>query len=92
MPEIYPKVTRATLKKGARTTSHGKGRVSLPGVKTDVKHVQATDKCGYKANRELAEMISKAVQAKKNSDRSGAVIMPPIIGAAMRCMTSEPAP
>ena len=72
MPEIYPKVTRATLKMGARTTSRGKGRVSLPGVKTDAKHVQATDKCGYKANRELAEMISKAVQAKKNSDKSGA--------------------
>ena len=72
MPEIYPKVTRATLKKGAKATSRGKGRVPLPGVKTDAKHVQATDKCGYKANRELAEMISKAVQAKKNSDKSGA--------------------
>ena len=72
MPEIYPKVTRTILKKGARATSHGKGRVPLPGVKTDAKHVQATDKCGYKANRELAEMISKAVLAKKNSDKSGA--------------------
>ena len=27
-----------------------------------------------------------------NSDSSGAVIMPPIIGAAMRLITSEPAP
>lgn len=27
-----------------------------------------------------------------NNDKSGAVIMPPIIGAAIRCMTSEPAP
>ena len=71
MPEIYPKVTRATLKKGARRTSDGKGRVALPGVKTDGKHVNATDKCGYKANRELAEMIKQAVRAKKNADKSG---------------------
>jgi hypothetical protein len=71
MPEIYPKVTRAKLKKGARKTSEGKGRAPLPGVKTDAKHVNATDKCGYQANRDLAEMISKAMQAKKNSDKSG---------------------
>ena len=72
MPEIYPKVTRAKLKKGAKKTAQGKGRVPLPSVKTDAKHVNATDKCGYKANRDLAAMISKAVQAKKNSDKSGA--------------------
>ncbi len=72
MPEIYPKVTRAKLKKGAQKTAQGKGRVSLPGVKTDAKHVNATDKCGYKANRELSAMIKKAVEAKKNSDKSGA--------------------
>jgi len=72
MPEIYPKMTRTRLKKGARKTSQGKGRVALPGVKTDAKHVQATDKCGYKANRELADLISKAVRAKKNSDKHGA--------------------
>jgi hypothetical protein len=72
MPEIYPKVTRAKLKKGARKTSEGKGRAGLPGVKTDAKHANATDKCGYKANRDLAEMISKAMQAKKNSDTNGA--------------------
>ena len=72
MPEIYPKVTRAKLKKGARKTSEGKGRAGLPGVKTDAKHANVTDKCGYKANRDLAEMISKAMQAKKNSDKSGA--------------------
>ena len=65
MPEIYPKITRTKLKKGARKTSDGKGRSSLPGVKTDAKHVQATDKCGYKANRDLAAMIRKAVQAKE---------------------------
>jgi len=72
MPEIYPKVTRAKLKKGAKKTSEGKGRAPLPGVKTDANHASATDKCGYKANRDLAEMISRAVQAKKNSDKSGA--------------------
>jgi hypothetical protein len=72
MPEIYPKMTGAKLKKSARKTSQGKGRAALPGVKTDAKHVQATDKCGYKANRELADLIGKAVRAKKNSDKLGA--------------------
>ena len=72
MPEIYPKVTRARLKKSARKTSEGRGRAPLPGVKTDAKHAQATDKCGYKANREMAGMIKKAMQAQKNSDKSGA--------------------
>jgi hypothetical protein len=71
MPEIYPKVTRAKLKSGARKTSEGKGRVPLPGVKTDAKHARATDKCGHKANRELAAMIKKAVKAKKNGDQHG---------------------
>ena len=69
MPEIYPKMTRSKLKSGARKTSLGKGRVPLPGVKTDAKDVKATDKCGYQANRELAEMIRKAVRAKKNGDK-----------------------
>jgi hypothetical protein len=64
-------MTRSKLKSGARKTSLGKGRVPLRGVKTDAKHVQATDKCGYQANRELAQMIKKAVRAKKNSDKSG---------------------
>jgi hypothetical protein len=72
MPEIYPKMTRAKLKKGARTTSQGKGRAPLPGVKTDAKNVRATDKCGYQTNRDLAELIGKAVKAKKGSDKDGA--------------------
>ena len=72
MPEIYPKMTRSKLKKSARKTSDGKGRAPLPGVKTDASHVQATDKCGYQANRDLAVMIDKAMRAKKNSDKSGA--------------------
>jgi hypothetical protein len=71
MPEIYPKMTRAKLRKSARKTSEGKGRASLSGVKTDAKHIQATDKCGYKANRELAKLISKAVRANKKSDKRG---------------------
>jgi hypothetical protein len=70
MPAIYPRVTRAKLKGGARKTAQGK-RVPLPGVKTDVMHVNATDKCGFKANRQLAAMIRKAVKAKKNSDKHG---------------------
>jgi hypothetical protein len=64
-------MTRAKLRKSARKTSDGKGRVALPGVK-DAKHIQATDKCGYQANRELAKIISKAVRAKKNSGANGA--------------------
>ncbi len=71
MPEIHPKMTRAKLQSSARKTSQGKGRVPLPGVKTDGKHPQATDKCGYRANRDLAKTISKAVRAKKNKDRHG---------------------
>ena len=71
MPEIYPKVTRAKLKRSARKTSEGKGRAPLPGVKTDAKHANPTDKCGHKANRELAMIIRKAVQAKKNADTDG---------------------
>jgi hypothetical protein len=71
MPQIYPKMTRSKLKSGARKTSLGKGRAPLPGVKTDAKDVKATDKCGYRANRELAAMIKKAVRAKKNGDKHG---------------------
>ena len=65
-------MTRSKLRKDARKTSQGKGRAPLPGVKTDAKHVQATDKCGYQANRELAKLISDAVRAKKKADKSGA--------------------
>ena len=72
MPKIYPKLTRAKLKKDARKTSQGRGRAPLPGVKTDAKHVRATDKRGYLANRDLAEMIKKAVRTKKNNDKHGA--------------------
>jgi hypothetical protein len=71
VPEIYPKVTRAELKSGARKTFEGKGRVPLPGVKTDAKHPNATDRCGYRANRELAELIKAAVKAKKDADANG---------------------
>jgi hypothetical protein len=65
-------MTRAKLRSSARKTSRGEGRRSLPGVKTDAAHVQATDKCGYQANRELAELIGKAVSAKKKTDKNGA--------------------
>jgi hypothetical protein len=72
MPEIHPKMTRRKLQKSARKTSQGKGRAPLPGVMTDARHAQATDKCGHGANRQLADMISKAVRAKKNADKDGA--------------------
>ncbi|MFL6797228.1 MAG: hypothetical protein ACJ8F3_07435 [Xanthobacteraceae bacterium] len=72
MPEITPKMTRKTLRKGARKTAQGKGRVALPGVKTDAKHANATDKCGYQANRDLAALIRKAVREKKKADKNGA--------------------
>jgi hypothetical protein len=71
MPEIYPKVTRAKLKQSARRTSDGKGRAPLPGVKTDAKHVNATDKRGYQANRELARLIERAMRAVKKADKGG---------------------
>ena len=71
MPEIYPKMTRKKLTESARNTAEGKGRAPLPGVKTDAKHVQATDKCGYRANRDLAKLIRKAVREKKKSDKNG---------------------
>lgn len=72
MPEIYPKIRRARLETSAMQTSDGKASVPLPGVKTDAKHVDATDKCGCESNRKLAEMIKRAVDAQKASDKSGA--------------------
>jgi hypothetical protein len=71
MPEIYPKVARSQLKQSARKTSEGKGRAPLPGVKTDAKDVNATDKCGYEANRELAKLIQKAMRSVKQADKGG---------------------
>jgi hypothetical protein len=71
MPEIYPKMTRAKLKQSARKTSAGKGRTPLPGVQTDASHMNATDKCGYDANRELAKLIQKAMRSVKNGDKGG---------------------
>ncbi len=68
MPAIYPKVSRAQLKKGARRTATGAGRVALPGVKTDAKEVNKND---YAANRELARLINKAMKAAKKSDKAG---------------------
>lgn len=35
---------------------------------------------------------NKYTTGTTNSDNSGAVIIPPIIGAAMHCMTSDPVP
>ena len=72
MPEISPKMTRAKLKKSARKTSQGKGRAALPGVKTDARHPQATDKSGYQTNRELAKLISAGRAGEEESDRNGA--------------------
>jgi hypothetical protein len=71
MPEISPKVTRTKLQRSARKTSEGRGRASLPGVKTDAKHVNATDKCGYGANRQLAKLIEKAMRSAKKTDKGG---------------------
>jgi hypothetical protein len=71
MPEIYPKVTRSQLKRSARNTADGKGRAGLPRVKADAKHVNATDKCGYEANRELSKLIEKAMRSVKKADKGG---------------------
>ena len=37
-------------------------------------------------------MMSKYAAGMTNMESSGAVIMPPIMGAAIRCMTSAPLP
>jgi hypothetical protein len=71
MPQIYPRITHAKLRRTARTTSEGRGRISLPGVKTDAKHADASDKCGYEANRELAKLIDKAMRSIKKGDKGG---------------------
>jgi hypothetical protein len=71
VPEIYPKITQEKLKRSARTTSEGRGRAPLPGVKTDAKHVKATDKCGYEANRKIAKLIEKAMRTIKKTDKNG---------------------
>jgi hypothetical protein len=71
VPEIHPKVTRRTLQRSARKTSEGKGRAPLRGVKTDAKHANAGDKCGYEANRELAELIQSAMRSVKKRDKGG---------------------
>src|SRR6478609_9504760 len=68
MPAIYPKVSRAKLKQGAQKTSSGRGRVTLPGVKTDAKQINKSD---YADNRELARLISKAMRVAKKSDKAG---------------------
>jgi hypothetical protein len=49
----------------------GRGRAPLPGVKTDARHVNATDKCGYDDNRELARLIKKAMGTVKKTDKGG---------------------
>jgi hypothetical protein len=45
-------------------------------LETDAKHAYATDKCGSKADRGVAEMIAKAVWKKKNGDKRGSHFVP----------------
>ena len=42
--------------------------------------------------RKPRRRMSSHAAGTTNIDSSGAVIMPPTIGAAMRCMTSDPVP
>jgi hypothetical protein len=42
--------------------------------------------------RSRGRRISKYTAGITNMDSKGAVIMPPTMGAAMRCITSEPVP
>jgi hypothetical protein len=87
MVEVNPKLSRAKLRKSARTTSEGRGIASLPGIKTDARQAVTADptdprspfygaiNCdptGYRKNRELAAKISKAVGELKKSDEHGA--------------------
>ncbi len=86
MVEIYPKLTPAKLKKGAKKTSEGKGLAPLPGVRTDAKLAATADPSdpnspyygsthhdpsGHQANRELAQRIEQAVRDLKKSDENG---------------------
>src|SRR5215470_6673889 len=86
MVEIYPKLTAAKLKKGARKTSEGKGLAPLPGVMTDAKLAATADPTnpgspyygsthhdpgGYRNNRELAKRIGEAVSDLKKGDEHG---------------------
>ncbi len=87
MVEVNPKLSRAKLRRSARTTSEGKGVAPLPGIRTDAKQAVTADptdprspfygaiNCdptGYGKNRVLAEKISNAVGELKNSDEHGA--------------------
>ena len=40
-------------------------------VKTATNPVNATDKCGHNANRELSKLIEKAMRSVKKSDKGG---------------------
>lgn len=86
MAEVYPKLTPAKLRKGARKTREGKGAAPLPGVQTDAKLAAKADPGdpqspyygstshdpkGYATNRELAERINAAMRDLKTSDESG---------------------
>lgn len=84
--DVNPKLTLANLERSARKTSEGRGRASLPGVRTDAKQAATADTTdpnspfygathcdpkGYWKNRELADRISAAVQDLKVSDEHG---------------------
>jgi hypothetical protein len=86
MVEIYPKLTAAKLKKGARKTSEGRGLAPLPGVRTDAKLAATADPTnpkstyygskhhdpqGYQKNRALAERIDEAMGDLKQGDEHG---------------------
>ncbi|HEY1363582.1 MAG TPA: hypothetical protein VGF60_15175 [Xanthobacteraceae bacterium] len=86
MVDIYPKLTPAKLRRGARRTSEGKGIAPLPGVRTDAKLAAIADPgdprspyygsnhhdpTGYAKNRELAERIGAALSELKPADEHG---------------------
>ena len=68
MPEIYPKVTRAKLKKSARKTSEGKGRAPLPGARHRGGHPR-----GHLGGRKRVGRtgIGEASGERRQDDRHG---------------------
>ena len=60
------------------------GSHALAGLRFQIVSLSASLRRGWRINRYTV--------GKTNNDSSGAVIIPPTIGAAMRCITYEPLP
>ena len=63
------------------------GSQALAGLRFQIVSLSASLRRGWRGWR-----INRYTVGKTNNDSSGAVIIPPTIGAAMRCITYEPLP